>query len=124
MRLPNGKQGPGSVPESSLDGVGKRQHTQATKQAAKFFSQLGRFALDSGIAVDILAVGLAAVNIGLLSKVATDSGGFLSMHQGKHLGPPAGEREKIITLALAHLFKPLLPSPILWAFMSEASGSL
>ena len=81
-------QGPGNVPAASLQGTGKPQNAQTHKQAEEFFSQLALFALDSGIAVDILAVGLAAVNISLLSRVATDSGGALSMHQGQFLAPP------------------------------------
>lgn len=73
------------MPISSLDGSGSQGIASASEQAGVFCSGLAATALDSGTAIDILAVGMAAVNIPLLSKVATDTGGMLHMHQGKQL---------------------------------------
>ena len=84
-------QGPGYVPLGSIDGTDRARYAQASKQAAKFFGQLARFAVEGGISVDILAAGAAAVNTPLLGRVATESGGVLLLHRGQHrLSRPAG----------------------------------
>ena len=83
-------QGPGYVPLGSIDGTDRARYAQASRQAARFFSQLARFAVEGGISVDILAAGVAAVNTPLLGRVATDSGGVLLLHRGQPCLPHPG----------------------------------
>ena len=74
-------QGPGRVPLEEIDRAQGRKVDWSTKLGAKFFQELERFAQESGVAVDIMAAGMAAVNAPLLSKVATGTGGVLLLHQ-------------------------------------------
>ena len=84
-------QGPGYMPVDAIDGGDQAKASRPAhfKQSSKFFAELAAYALEHGIAVDILAAGMAAVNSPLLSKVATQSGGVLILHQSEP--PPASE---------------------------------
>ena len=80
-------QGPGSVPVATLDGADRARHVHASKQAAQFFASLAQAAVQGNITVDIMAVGVAAVNTPLLARIANDSGGTLMLHQGEATPP-------------------------------------
>ena len=58
-----GWQGPGRVPLSNLDRRHGPDDPQAAKQAEQFFGRLAGEAGRAGVAVDIVAVGQAAVNV-------------------------------------------------------------
>ena len=68
-----------------IDKAQGRKVDWSSKLGAKFFQEVERFALESGVAVDIMAAGMAAVNAPLLSRVATATGGVLLLHQSEHL---------------------------------------
>ena len=78
-----GSQGPGSVPLEDIDSMQPGKTNRASQQGSKFFQELAAFARESGVAVDILAAGMAAVNSPLLSRMATDTGGVLLLHQSE-----------------------------------------
>lgn len=73
--------GPGRVPLSSLDRRQGPDDPQAAKQAQHFFARLAEQAGRAGVAVDLVAVGQAAVNVPLLGPLAQKTGGFASIHQ-------------------------------------------
>ena len=74
-------QGPGRVPLSNLDRRQGPDDPQAAKQAEQFFGRLAGEAGRAGVAVDIVAVGQAAVNVPLLGPLAQKTGGLVSTHQ-------------------------------------------
>lgn len=74
-------QGPGRVPLSNLDRGQGPDDPQAAKQAEQFFVRLAEQAGRAGVAVDIVAVGQAAVNVPLLGPLAQKTGGLISTHQ-------------------------------------------
>lgn len=78
-----GLQGPGSVPLELLDCAEQSKKNRAAQLGSKFFQDVAVLAKDEGIAIDILAAGMAAVNTPLLSKMAMDTGGVLLLHQSK-----------------------------------------
>ena len=80
MRFP-WLQGPGRVPLSNLDRRQGPDDPQAGKQAEQFFGRLAARAGQAGVAVDIVAVGQAAVNVPLLGPLAQKTGGLVSTHQ-------------------------------------------
>ena len=71
MRSGDGSQGKAGKPD------------WAAKLGARYFEQLKRFALEAGTTVDIMAAGMAAADVPLLSIVAQGSGGVLLLHQSK-----------------------------------------
>ncbi|KAL3133773.1 hypothetical protein ABBQ32_008255 [Trebouxia sp. C0010 RCD-2024] len=73
--------GPGRVPLSNLDRGQGPDDPQAAKQAEQFFVRLAEQAGRAGVAVDIVAVGQAAVNAPLLGPLAQKTGGLISTHQ-------------------------------------------
>lgn len=73
------------MPLEEFDRAQGRKVDWSSKLGAKFFVELERFARESGIAVDIMAAGMAAVNAPLLSRVATATGGVLLLHQSELL---------------------------------------
>ena len=74
-------QGPGRVPLSNLDRQQGPDDPQAGKQAERFFGRLAAEAGQAGVAVDVVAVGQAAVNVPLLGPLAQKTGGLVSTHQ-------------------------------------------
>lgn len=105
-------QGPGYVPVDAIDGVDLAKGSRAAdfKHSSKFFGQLAAYALDCGVAVDIFAAGMAAVNSPLLSKVATHSGGVLILHQSESLSSSSvPQMRSMCTNTQAG--RPLTPSP-------------
>lgn len=74
-------QGPGRVPLSNLDRRQGRDDPQAGKQAEHFFDRLAAEAGRAGVAVDVVAVGQAAVNVPLLGPLAQKTGGLVTTHQ-------------------------------------------
>ena len=77
-------QGPGSVPLSNLDSRQSPDDPHASKQAHQFFKGLAQQAVQAGVAVDVVAVGQAAVNVPLLGPLAQKTGGVVMTHQRKH----------------------------------------
>ena len=75
-------QGPGWVPLSSLDSRQGPADPQAAKNAHIFVQQLTQQAVASGVAVDVLAVGQAAVNVPLLGPLTQKTGGAIMAHHG------------------------------------------
>ena len=76
-------QGPGRVPLANLDNRQGPEDPQASKEAALFFKGLTRQAALAGVAVDVLAVGQAAVNLPLLGSLTQRTGGVIMAHQRK-----------------------------------------
>ncbi len=76
-------QGPGRVPLSNLDSRQGPEEPQASKGAAQFFQGLAVQAAQTGIAVDVLAVGQAAVNVPMLGSLTQKTGGTIMSHQRK-----------------------------------------
>lgn len=74
-------QGPGRVPLSNLDRQQGPDDPQAGKQAQQFFDRLAAIAGRAGVALDVVAVGQAAVNLPLLGPLAHKTGGLVSVHQ-------------------------------------------
>lgn len=75
-------QGPGTVPLSTVDGASAPEDEFAIQQATQFFDHLALQAAHAGVAVDILAAGLVAVNVQMLAPVAHQTGGALMVHAG------------------------------------------
>lgn len=71
------------MPLSNLDRRQGPDDPQATKQAHHFFQQAALQAAQAGVAVDIVAVGQAAVNVPLLGPLAQKTGGMVMTHQRK-----------------------------------------
>ena len=80
-------QGPGRVPLSNLDRRQGPDDPQAGKQAEQFFGRLAAEAGRAGVAVDVVAVGQAAVNVPLLGPLAHKTGGLVSTHQRELCSP-------------------------------------
>ena len=76
-------QGPGWVPLSNLDSRQGPEDPQASKGAAQFFQGLAQQAAQAGVAVDVVAVGQAAVNVPLLGALTQQTGGAIFSHQRK-----------------------------------------
>ena len=76
-------QGPGWVPLSNLDSRQGPEDPQASKGAAQFFNGLAQQAAQAGVAVDVVAVGQAAVNVPLLGALTQQTGGAIFSHQRK-----------------------------------------
>lgn len=76
-------QGPGQVPLSNLDSRQGPEDPQASKGAAQFFQEMAQQAAQAGVAVDVMAVGQAAVNVPLLSALTHKTGGRFMTHQRK-----------------------------------------
>jgi len=76
-------QGPGWVPLSNLDSRQGPEDPQASKGAAQFFQGLAQQAAQAGVAVDVVAVGQAAVNVPLLGGLTQETGGTIFTHQRK-----------------------------------------
>lgn len=75
-------QGPGWVPLRSLDSRQGPADPQAAKNAYAFFQRLTQQAVANGTAVDVLAVGQAAVNVPLLGPLTQKTGGAIMAHHG------------------------------------------
>ncbi|KAA6429955.1 MAG: hypothetical protein FRX49_00387 [Trebouxia sp. A1-2] len=73
--------GPGWVPLSNLDSRQGPEDPQASKGAAQFFQGLAQQAAEAGVAVDVVAVGQAAVNVPLLGALTQQTGGTIFTHQ-------------------------------------------
>ncbi|KAL0045444.1 hypothetical protein WJX82_006816 [Trebouxia sp. C0006] len=73
--------GPGWVPLSNLDSRQGPEDPQASKGAAQFFQGLAQQAAQAGVAVDVVAVGQAAVNVPLLGALTQQTGGAIFSHQ-------------------------------------------
>jgi hypothetical protein len=75
-------QGPGYVPLNAIDGDKLPKDAYSEREARQYFEWLGSVAAASGVAVDILAAGVAAPNAALLGPIARLSGGILDLHEG------------------------------------------
>lgn len=67
----------------TLDNDKRAADAYAASQGAKAFGQLAKSAANLGVAVDIMATALSAVNVPQLSEVARTSGGAFMLHTGK-----------------------------------------
>jgi hypothetical protein len=109
-RLQN-MQGPGHVLVEAIDGVDQAKASRVSKQSSKFFSQLATYALDCGVAIDIFAAGMAAVNSPMLSKVATHSGGVLILHQSELSPPPPSNLNPYLSTPNPNNLAPFIALP-------------
>ena len=69
------------MPLGNLDSRQGPENPKATKPAALFFQGLTQQAALAGVAVDVLAVGQAAVNVPLLGPLTQKTGGTIMTHQ-------------------------------------------
>ena len=72
------------MPLGNLDSRQTSGDPQASKQADLFFDQLTQQAVQSGTAVDVLAVGQAAVNVPLLGPFVHKTGGTIMSYQSEY----------------------------------------
>ena len=71
------------MPLANLDNRQGPEDPQASKEASLFFKGLTQQAALAGVAVDVLAVGQAAVNVLLLGFLSQRTGGKIMAHQRK-----------------------------------------
>ena len=76
-------QGPGFVPFAGIDGQLGAEDAYTAEQGQTFFEQLTSQAGRAGVTVDVIAAGVAAVNIPLLAPLAHQTGGMLLMHESE-----------------------------------------
>lgn len=76
-------QGPGFVPLNAIDGDSVPEDAYSEEEARKYFGWLADVGKVSGVTVDMLAVGLSAVNIPLVGPLAAKSGGVLNIQEGE-----------------------------------------
>ena len=76
-------QGPGFVPFAGIDGQLGAEDAYTAEQGQTFFDQLTSQAGRAGVTVDVIAAGVAAVNIPLLAPLAHQTGGMLLMHESE-----------------------------------------
>uniref|UniRef100_A0A061RDN1 Protein transport protein SEC23 n=1 Tax=Tetraselmis sp. GSL018 TaxID=582737 RepID=A0A061RDN1_9CHLO len=74
--------GPGRVPTEVIDGDGQPEYEFAEAQAKAYIEAVTRAAQQGDAAVDILAAGLAAVNVPLFGYLTQRTGGCLLLHEG------------------------------------------
>ena len=82
-------QGPGFVPFAGIDGQLGAEDAYTAEQGQTFFEQLTSQAGRAGVTVDVIAAGVAAVNIPLLAPLAHQTGGMLLMHESELPVQPA-----------------------------------
>jgi len=84
--------GPGTVPPELLDGEEHPEYDFAEAAARDYVEALTAAAERGGVAVDVLAAGLAAVNVPLFGFLTQRTGGCLLLHEtpGPRLGANLG----------------------------------
>jgi len=73
--------GPGTVPPEIIDGEDHPEYEYAEAQAKRYIEAVTAAAERGGVAVDIIAAGLAAVNVPLFGFLTQRTGGCLLLHE-------------------------------------------
>jgi len=74
--------GPGTIPPEVIDGEEHPEFEFAEQQAKGYISMLTKAAERAEVAVDVLAAGLAAINVPLFGYLTQRTGGCLLLHEG------------------------------------------